>query len=165
MAEKTNGSRQATAKRKYYVVWEGVTPGVYDTWGDCLLQVKGYGNAKYKSFGSLEEAREAYCAGAYSDHLSGSSKSGKAVSSALKKSAKASGSRPCGRHIAVDAACSGNPGAMEYRGVNIETGAVLFQYKAKMGTNNIGEYLAIVHALAMIDREGWKGIPQEQTAR
>ena len=51
--------------------------------------------------------------------------------------------------IAVDGACSGNPGMMEYRGVDVMTGAELFhQGPFPDATNNIGEYLALVHALA-----------------
>lgn len=36
------------AKQKYYVVWDGVTPGIYTSWTECQLQVKGYDSAKYK---------------------------------------------------------------------------------------------------------------------
>ena len=56
--------------------------------------------------------------------------------------------------IAVDAACSGNPGMMEYRGVDLATGEVVFHYGPIYGTNNIGEFLAIVHALALMEQEG-----------
>lgn len=56
--------------------------------------------------------------------------------------------------IAVDAACSGNPGPMEYRGVCLTTGATLFHYGPVYGTNNIGEFLAIVHALALLKQQG-----------
>ncbi len=55
---------------------------------------------------------------------------------------------------AVDAACSGNPGRMEYRGIDLATGAQVFHFGPIHGTNNIGEFLAIVHALALMDREG-----------
>lgn len=55
---------------------------------------------------------------------------------------------------AVDAACSGNPGPMEYRGVDLATGATVFHYGPVHGTNNIGEFLAIVHALALMERCG-----------
>lgn len=55
---------------------------------------------------------------------------------------------------AVDAACSGNPGPMEYRGVDLATGAVVFHYGPVHGTNNIGEFLAIVHALALMEQKG-----------
>ena len=55
---------------------------------------------------------------------------------------------------AVDAACSGNPGPMEYRCVDLATGAQVFHFGPMHGTNNIGEFLAIVHALALMDKQG-----------
>lgn len=55
---------------------------------------------------------------------------------------------------AVDAACSGNPGPMEYRGIDLATGQVVFHYGPVHGTNNIGEFLAIVHALALMEQRG-----------
>ncbi len=55
--------------------------------------------------------------------------------------------------IAVDAACSGNPGPMEYRGVYLPTGQEIFHFGPVMGTNNIGEFLAIVHALALLKKK------------
>ena len=58
--------------------------------------------------------------------------------------------------IAVDAACSGNPGKMEYRGVDLATGAQVFHFGPVYGTNNIGEFLAIVHALALMEKTGVK---------
>ena len=56
--------------------------------------------------------------------------------------------------LAVDAACSGNPGKMEYRGIDLATGAQVFHYGPVFGTNNIGEFLAIVHALALMEQKG-----------
>ena len=58
--------------------------------------------------------------------------------------------------IAVDAACSGNPGPMEYRGVYLKTGEEIFHFGPVKGTNNIGEFLAIVHALALLQQKGIK---------
>lgn len=55
---------------------------------------------------------------------------------------------------AVDAACSGNPGPMEYQGIDLATGARVFHYGPVHGTNNIGEFLAIVHALALMEQKG-----------
>lgn len=55
---------------------------------------------------------------------------------------------------AVDAACSGNPGPMEYRGIDLATGQVVFHFGPLHGTNNIGEFLAIVHALALMQQHG-----------
>lgn len=55
---------------------------------------------------------------------------------------------------AVDAACSGNPGPMEYQGIDLQTGQQIFHFGPTHGTNNIGEFLAIVHALALMDKQG-----------
>lgn len=55
---------------------------------------------------------------------------------------------------AVDAACSGNPGPMEYQCVDLQTGAQVFHFGPVQGTNNIGEFLAIVHALALMEKQG-----------
>ena len=59
--------------------------------------------------------------------------------------------------VAVDAACSGNPGPMEYQGIDLATGAVAFKFGPMHGTNNIGEFLAIVHALALIEKNKEQG--------
>lgn len=137
-------------KQKYYVVWEGNDPGVYDSWTDCQLQIKGFPNAKYKSFKNKDEALAAF-AGNYADYVQ-----------AGKKAEKRSPDSPSQENkrdiiwesIAVDAACSGNPGQMEYRGVDTKLGDEIFRKKFALGTNNIGEFLAIVHALALLKK--WK---------
>ena len=56
--------------------------------------------------------------------------------------------------IYTDGACSGNPGPMEYRGICLKTGQEVFHYGPIQGTNNIGEFLAIVHALALLRQQG-----------
>jgi ribonuclease HI len=128
------------AKKKFYVVWNGVHPGIYDNWGDCKLQVFGFENAQYKSFETLEEAREAYEQGN--------------IKYRQKKSVftgKESANTYLSESLAVDAACSGNPGVMEYRGIFVATGKEVFRKGPwPQGTNNIGEFLAIVHALALM---------------
>lgn len=131
------------AKQKYYVVWEGVTPGVYTSWNECQLQIKGFEGAKYKSFESKEEAERAYASSPYA-YI------GKQAKSSKPKALPADIIR---QSLAVDAACSGNPGAMEYRGVYIETGEEIFHFGPMKGTNNIGEFLAIVHGLAMLKQK------------
>ena len=55
---------------------------------------------------------------------------------------------------AVDAACSGNPGPMEYQAIDLQTGYRVFHFGPLHGTNNIGEFLAIVHALALCWNQG-----------
>lgn len=56
--------------------------------------------------------------------------------------------------LCVDAACSGNPGPMEYRGVHLPSGQEVFRFGPIAGTNNIGEFLAIVHGLALMEQKG-----------
>jgi len=123
---------------KFYVVWVGVKPGVYHHWSECKVQIDGFEQAKYKSFDTYEEAQKAFSSDWRSYYK-------KQVSAKVP-----SGSKPSGDIIAVDAACSGNPGLMEYRGVYLRTGQEIFhQGPFQEGTNNIGEFLAIVHALAL----------------
>lgn len=137
-------------KQKYYVVWEGNNPGVYDNWTDCKLQIQGYPGAKYKSFSSKEEAVEAF-RGSFGDHIApgnpGKAKAKPAFSGEARKDI-------VWDSISVDAACSGNPGVMEYQGVDTRNKAQIFHKKFSLGTNNIGEFLAIVHALALLKQQG-----------
>lgn len=135
-------------KPKYYVVWSGKQPGIYETWEDCEPQVKGQEGARFKSFPTRAEAEKAF-AGDPKDYIQAP------VRTAAAKSAPVAelplSERPLFPAWAVDGACSGNPGMMEYRGVDAETGAEIFHYgPVKGGTNNIAEYLAIVHVLALM---------------
>jgi len=136
-------------KNKFYVVWEGHEPGIYKSWTACQLQIKGYPNAKYKGFSSKVEAEKAFN-GNYFDFV-GKTKATKSSLSAteLKKIGE-----PNLYSISVDAASSGNPGKMEYRGVDTQTRKQLFiQGPFPQGTNNIGEFLAIVHGLALLKQK------------
>lgn len=135
-------------KEKFYVVWEGHRPGIYTKWADCQVAIKGYSSAKYKSFDTFDSAKKAY-RGDYEDYK-GKSKP-KAILSAeqLKKIGE-----PNLYSIAVDAASSGNPGKMEYRGVDTQTKKQLFyQGPFYQGTNNVGEFLALVHGLAYLKQK------------
>ena len=134
-------------KNKYYVVWAGNTPGIYESWTECQLQIKGFPNAKYKAFKTLEEAKAAFD-GSYVDHFE---KKGKKTAATLSPEAR---KEIVWDSISVDAACSGNPGVMEYQGVDTKNKAQIFYQKFTLGTNNIGEFLAIVHALAMFKNAG-----------
>ena len=146
----------AYPKRKYYVVWEGNAPGIYDTWEECQDQIKGYPGAKYKSFEDLETATEAF-RGNPSEYT------GLFKAMATRRPAVINYSAfPEIRQdaIAVDAACSRNPGPVEYRGVSVGTGAEIFKVGPfEDGTNNIGEYLAIIHAAAMLAKNGDSATP------
>lgn len=133
------------AKSKFYVVWEGVTPGIYTSWEECLLQTKGYEGAKYKSFDTKEEAEQALALSPYA-YIGKYAKKKQAEN-------KIYSSQVILNALAVDAACSGNPGPMEYRGVHVASGQEIFRFGPMKGTNNIGEFLAIVHGLALIKQK------------
>lgn len=137
------------AKNKYYAVWVGVNPGVYNSWEECLLQTKGFKGAIYKGFPTYEEAEEALNS-PYSEYIGKKEEHTESPAPAFETSGIIKNS------LAVDAACSGNPGMMEYRGVHIASGKEIFHFGPIYGTNNIGEFLAIVHALALMSKEGWE---------
>ncbi|HHU97801.1 MAG: ribonuclease H family protein [Bacteroidota bacterium] len=142
-------------KQRFYVVWEGAQPGVYHSWEECKSQVLHHPNALYKSFGTLTEAEAAYKENPWR-HL-GKQGNGMSPGSTRKHAVQeAYPSDPIiSKSIAVDAACSGNPGPMEYRGVYVSDGREIFHFgPVEEGTNNIGEFLAIVHALALLKQKG-----------
>ena len=128
-------------KKKYYVVWKGRKTGIFTSWAECEKQVKGFVAAEYKSFGSLKEAETAFQS-RYEAYKGKSSSLGKWKEASVK---------PVHPSICVDAACSGSPGRMEYRGVFLESGEEFFRIGPfPDGTNNVGEFLAIVHALTWL---------------
>ncbi len=136
----------AKNKKKYYVVWQGKKTGIFNTWDECQKNIKGVAGAKYKSFKTLAEAKKAF-AGNYWEAID---KKGEKKSVNLEQF----GSAIDDNSISVDAACSGNPGLMEYRGVETFSGLELFkQGPYKHGTNNIGEFLALVHAIALLQNK------------
>ena len=135
------------AKKRFYVVWNGVQPGIYSTWEECQVQIKGIKHALYKAFDSLAEAERAYASSPKQYIGQGAKTEDKKAPAALPASVIKNA-------LAVDAACSGNPGMMEYRGVYIATGEEIFHFGPMFGTNNIGEFLAIVHGLALLKQKG-----------
>lgn len=150
---------------KFYVVWEGKAPGVYDSWEEAQMQTEGYPNARYKSFWSQEEAVAAF-RGDPSDQMD------------LLRSI-ASYIPPVTSYdqipeiiqdaLAVDASCPGNPGPVEYRGVWVRTGQEIFRCGPfEGGSNNMGEFLALVHGLALLKQQGRHTVPiytDSKTAR
>lgn len=131
--------------KKFYVVWKGENPGIYFSWSECQNEIKNVKGALYKSFKNLKEAKDAFSNG-YEDYKK-------------SKNIKNLENGPDLNSISVDAASSGNPGLMEYQGVDTKTKEVLF----KMGpfqnaTNNIGEFLALVHGIAMMENQKKKKI-------
>ena len=141
----------ANTKRKFYVVWEGRAPGVYDSWEECEAQINGYPGARYKAFSSQSDAVAAFRGDGNDDleifRLIGSHKPDIVNYSAFPEIRLDA--------IAVDGACSKNPGPMEYRGVMVATGEEVFHIGPLAGgTNNIGEYIALIHAASLLARRG-----------
>ncbi len=137
-------------KPKFYVVWEGHTPGVYKTWPECQNQITGFSNARYKSFDSMAKAEQAFTEDSAQHWGKDKKKQGKSTPSQKSlDELKAMGVEL--DSVCVDAACKGNPGDLEYQGVDLSSGIDLFhQGPYREGTVNIGEFLAIVHALALL---------------
>ena len=134
------------AQNKYYVVWIGLNPGVYESWEACKQQVEGWKGAVYKGFATREEAEEAinlppenFIEKKTPEKTGGRKKQPKPLPPEVIRQA-----------LAVDAACSGNPGQMEYRAVYLGDMEEKFHFGPILGTNNIGEFLALVLGLAYL---------------
>lgn len=141
-------------KKKYYVVWKGKKPGVYSSWAVCKHQIDGFEGAQYKSFASIDDAEEAFSKN-YEDYKGKNTKTPKLSLAEQKKFGA-----PILESISVDAACSGNPGDLEYRGVLTHNKKEIFRKGPfKQGTNNIGEFLALVHGIALLKSKKQETIP------
>ncbi len=144
------------SKKRFYVVWKGRRAGVFETWDECAVQVNGYPGAEYKGFDSRADA-EAALLGTYADCTTTAKQPGVLSTTESPKQLTDHELRRIGKPItesySVDAACSVNPGVVEYRGVHNPTRDEVFkQGPYAVGTSNIGEFLAIVHALALFKR-------------
>ncbi|MGE5141503.1 MAG: viroplasmin family protein [Rudaea sp.] len=134
----------AKDKNKFYVVWKGRRTGVFSNWKDVLEQVQGFPGAQFRSFDSMAAARRA---------LDASPDEYRRPSAPRLPGFATNG--PILQSIAVDAACSGNPGPVEYRAIMVDTGKMLFHRGPFAdGTNNVGEFLAIVEALRLCRSRG-----------
>lgn len=141
-AKQTPSMTRSKSGKKFYTVWRGNETGVFDSWKACQKAIDGYPGAIYKSFPNEEEAWQAFDDN-YANHI-GKGKQKKPTPEQLKQYGK-----PVMDSISVDAACNGKTGRIEYQGVDTLSGAVFFKMGPfEKGSNNIGEFLAIVHALA-----------------
>lgn len=153
------------AKQKFYVVWVGKQPGIYTSWPECQKQVQQVKDAKYKSFPTRAEAEKAFAEGWKAHWGKGASAGTSGANSARKSSGSTrqqslfaieeEEQEPDLDSISVDVGCSGNPGIVEYKGVDTKTGELLFYHgPIDKGTNNLGEFIAIVHGLAYLKKLG-----------
>ncbi len=147
-------------KQKYYVVWQGRKPGIYSDWDACKEQVAGVKGAQYKGFDTLAEAEAAsklpYSSVVVRNIQNTPSNQNTPIlqidENGMTTVKPGTENPPVLDALAVDAACSGNPGVMEYQGIYIPTRTRVFHYRAEKGTNNIGEFLAIVHGLSYLKK-------------
>lgn len=141
------------ANTKYYVVWVGRKPGIYTSWPECQKQVNQFQGAKFKSFETKAEAEKAYTAGWTTSW--GQASGARPSSDKPGRSQAAVPVEIDYDSISVDVGTKGNPGPVEYKGVDTKTGDILFSFgPIKKGTNNLGEFLAIVHALSYLKQSG-----------
>jgi ribonuclease HI len=134
-----------SGKTRFYVVWRGRRSGIYTSWEACRAQVDGFPGAEFHSFPNRAEAELALVRGCRPS----TARRSRAVSQpvAARELVRSS--------LAADAACSGNPGRLEWRVVRTSSAReILHQGPFLDGTNNIGEFLAIVDALIWLDRQG-----------
>lgn len=138
----------ASKKPKFYVVWAGHQPGIYDTWDDCQTQTKGFPGAKFKAFETRSAAEQAFASAPPTFAVGKKRKPANSNTRTLEELAAMGVDLDA---VCVDAACKGNPGDLEYQGVELRSNVNLF-HKGPFpeGTVNIGEFLAIVHALALL---------------
>jgi len=136
-------------KPKFYVVWRGRETGVFDSWAECQKQTAGFDGALFKAFDTKAAALKAF-----------KDKPHAHIGQGLKpvaKQGKLTGlvGSPIEDSLVVDAAWNTATGDMEYQGIYLGTKQRLFlKGPYTDGTNNIGEFLAIVHALAFLHQQG-----------
>lgn len=135
-----------TKPSKFYVVWKGLQPGIYTNWLQCKAQIDGFQGAQYKAFPNRAQAELAFQDN-YWKYIQ------KTDAKVIKTASTINNASIEKNSICVDAACSGNPGDLEYRCVDTQTGQELFRRGPYPdGTNNIGEFLALVHGIAFLQR-------------
>lgn len=135
-------------KTVYYVVWKGFHPGIYSDWAKAQMEISGFPHPKFKSFGSKKMAEKAFVEGP--DGYEG--RSFKKVRD-MNAEEKEKYGEPNPNSFCVDAACNSTNGVFEYRGVITDSGTEVFRVgPLPEGSNNIGEFLGIVHALAYLKK-------------
>lgn len=154
-------------KRKFYVVWVGREPGIYEEWSDCHEQIDGFPGARYKAFDSQTAATIAFRGDPDDQASIINAIASHSVGIAKERSAPIFDVPEINLDaIAVDGACSGVPGPMEYRGVDVRSGIELFHVgPLDDGTNNVAEYLALIHALSYLYQKGDRTTPVYSDSR
>lgn len=127
-----------------YVVWQGRRPGIYQTWDQCKDQIDWFPWAQFKKYRTQQEAERAFEMG-YRQGIS---------------APKLIWPPECVWHIAVDAACRGNPWILEYQWVMIGSDRIsctqlFYRGPYEQGSTNLGEFIALVVALRYVHKHPW----------
>ena len=130
---------------KYYVVRKGKKTWIFTSWNEVQPLVSGFPDAKFKSFDSREDAERWFASsrekfyGQPSLSLWQKWLENKSLVVPFEVNA-----------LAVDASSLGNPGILERRGVHVATGKEVFRHKVERWTNNVGEFLALVEGITIM---------------
>lgn len=137
-------------KNRYYVIWDGENSAIYTDWDVAQKKLKGISRSQLKTFGSRILAERALIEGPENYMGKDFRKTQDLTAMEIDKIGQ-----PVELSLTVDAACNEMTGVMEYQGVwNFDSESTLFRVGPyKGGTNNIGEFLALVHALALFKKE------------
>jgi ribonuclease HI len=133
------------SKPKWYVVLKGRIPGIYTDWETAKAQIDGFPGPVYKGFESEKTAQEAWKNKRFPTVGDPGQTSISGFSGGVGKK-----NPPQGHFVIVDASALGVPGPTEYQGFLMPEKKLLFSKHIGLATNNIGEFLAIVHALALL---------------
>lgn len=134
-------------KPRYYVIWDGPNSAIYTDWDEAKEHFKGLNKNQLKTFGSKVLAEQALAEGPENYRGKDFKKTKDLSAEEFEKIGK-----PIEMSLSVDAACNEMTGIMEYQGV------WTFDYDSQVfhagpyqgGSNNVGEFLALVHALAYL---------------
>lgn len=140
-------------KKGFYVVWKGRKPGIYKTWEDCSEQVFKFEDGKYKKFDTYEDAVFAFH---HPEQFLIAQKSFKNTQSSYQKNIIATPSEG----ICVDGAYSSATKIGEYQGIDLKNNQQVFHRgDFEESSNNLMEFLAIVHALAFCKQNNLPTLP------
>ena len=132
-------------EKKFYVVRKWKKVWIFDSRDECKENVNWFSDAKYKSFENKKDAEIAFQEW-WKNYYE--------VKSVTKREKVKNEDIPFfAKSIAVDAACSGNPWKMEYRWIDLQTWDEIFHEKFAIWTNNVWEFLAIVHWLKYLQNK------------
>ncbi|MCV6587748.1 MAG: ribonuclease H family protein [Marinobacterium sp.] len=143
--------------KKYYVVWKGRQPSVFNSWLACQRSVDKFPGARFKSFLTLAEAEAAFDKGAPASgrYVSGNYTGAGQVTHKHPKPAEPS-TAEFQLQVYCDGACEPNPGEAG-SGVAVyregKLNGLWYGLYNPQGTNNIAELNALHQAL-LIARQG-----------